>query len=432
MAELLDRVCDLPYASQREVAQLSRALGVLDQRRRSRRMPQPLAPPRIGHGTRIQSSYSFRLREPRSHAKKALFVAPFAVFPPRHGGARRVAELIRGMKETIDVALLSDEASLYDARSFADFDGLRDVRLVQRPDAGMPSAPALADRAREHCHPALVAALHAAMRETDPDVVVVEHAELAPLVRERTGRARWILDLHDAYARGDFATGAEHDAFARDVARYDAVTVCSPEDAALVVHPRIVTVANGARIRDGAYAPSEGTGLLFVGPFRYGPNREGIAHFLRDAWPRVRTAIPAATLTILGGDESLAMTQGDALFAQPGVELMGHRDDVARLLARSALAINPLTGIRGSAVKLVETLAAGRVCVTTADGARGFAGAAPGLVIVTDVAAMAEPIVALLRDETRRRTLERLDPSRLDAFGWHHSVARLRELIESD
>jgi hypothetical protein len=272
--------------------------------------------------------------------------------------------------------------------------------------------------------------VRAAVHDNDADVVVVQHAELAPLVQQRAGGGRWILDLHDAFARGDFADDAEHAAFARDVARFDAVTVCSAEDAALVAHPRVSVVANGAQPNAQPYAPSQGTRLLFVGPFRYGPNREGIASFLRDAWARVHDAVADATLTILGGDESLALVHGDPLFAQPGIEILGHRDDVPRFLARSTLAINPLVGIRGSAVKLVETLAAGRVCVTTADGARGFAGAGPGLVVATGVAAMADPIVALLRDTPRRHALERPDPARLDAFGWHHSVARLRALID--
>ena len=78
-------------------------------------------------------------------------------------------------------------------------------------------------------------------------------------------------------------------------------------------------------------------------------------------------------------------------FDAEGVQVVGHRDDVPALLAQCALTINPLAHIRGSAIKLVESLAAGRVCVTTVDGARGFAiGAPPGLVIVPDVAAMAD------------------------------------------
>ena len=428
-AVLMDRVCDLRYESQREIALPAVARGVFEHRIRARREPQPLAPPSIVAGARLHSSYSFRLRERRDDASTLLFVAPFAVFPPRHGGARRVAELVRGLKGTMNVGLLSDEATLYDARSFADFDGLLDVSLVQRGNRGS-TATGLGARALEHCHPALIGALRVAIRETDPDAIVVQHAELAPLVHERAGRARWILDLHDAYDRDDFGDETQFEAFARDVARYDAVTVCSPEDAALIAHPRVTIVANGARVIGDAYAPSEGAHVIFVGPFRYGPNHSGITRFLRDAWPRVRKAIPGATLTILGGDESLEIVRGDALFTQSGVSVMGHRDDVPRLLAEATLAINPLIDIRGSAVKLVETLAAARVCVTTADGARGFAGATPGLVVVPDVAGMAGPIVALLRDAARRHALERADPAHLDAFGWHHSVARLRALID--
>jgi GT2 family glycosyltransferase len=426
---LMDRICGLPYESQRELARPAVARGVLVHRARSRREPQPSPPPSIGDGAHLRSSYSYHLRERRKTARAALFVAPFAVFPPRHGGARRVAELARGLKDAIDVALVSDEATLYDARSFADFDGLLDVRLVQRRDAA--SSPAgLGSRMREHCHRGLVRAVHASLREIDPDAVVVQHAELAPLVQQREGRARWILDLHDAHAREDFESNADYQSFARDLERYDVVTVCSAEDAALVAHPRVAVVANGANVRAGAYEPSDGARLVFVGPFRYDPNRKGIARFLQDAWPAIREAVPDATLTILGGDESLAAVRGDPLFARPGVEVLGHRDDVPRLLARSTLAINPLLDIRGSAVKLVETLAAGRVCVTTHDGARGFAGAAPGLVAVPSIAAMADPIVALLQDAPQRHALERPDPARLDAFGWHHSVARLRALID--
>ena len=426
---VMDRICGLPYETQRELASARVAAGVLRHRWRSRRTPQPLPPPHIVDGSRLSSSYSYRVRERRTSVRTALFVTPFAVFPPRHGGARRVAELVRGLKDTMNVALLSDEATLYDARSFADFDGLVDVRLVQRPATHTPSAT-LAERAQEHCHAGLVEGLRAATRDNDPDAIVIQHAELAPMVRQRTGRARWILDLHDAFCRDDFGDDAGFEAFRHDVSRYDAVTVCSPEDAALVSHPRLAIVANGAHVHGGTYIPSQGAGILFVGPFRYGPNREGIEHFLRDAWARVRQSVPEAALTILGGDECIEAARAHPLFAQAGVQVMGHRDDVPRLLAQSALAINPLVGIRGSAVKLVETLAAGRVCVTTAEGGRGFRAAAPGLVVVPDVAAMGDAVAALVRDVARRHALEQPDPVLLDTFGWHHSVARLRKLID--
>jgi GT2 family glycosyltransferase len=433
------RVCELPYASQRELSRLRQAAGVFRRRLSRARAPQPFVPPRLADATgaacHLSSSYSFALRAAATDGAarpRLLFVTPFAAFPPRHGGARRVAELLRGLKTDFDIALVTDEASLYDARSFADFDGLCAVHLVRRDDAGRAAEGAdLATRMREHCHPALVAAVAAALRDYRPQVVQVEHAELAPLVRQRTADARWILALHDAYGPADFADSADAARFADDLRAYDALTVCSDEDRALVAHPRITCVPNGGNVAAGDYRPSETLRLLFVGPFRYRPNRDGIVRFLREAWPAIRAAVPAGTLTILGGDEHATLRGDEDAFSAPGVEVLGHRDDVPRLLAASALTINPLAAIRGSAVKLVESLAAGRACVSTADGARGFAASAhTGLVIVPGIADMAAPIIRLLQDAAERHRREQPDPRALEPFGWPHAVRRQRALYD--
>ena len=268
-----------------------------------------------------------------------------------------------------------------------------------------------------------------ALRSFRPDLVAVEHAELAEVVRLRTPDTRWILDLHDAYGPSDFAGRADAARFAEMLRAYDALTVCSDEDGAMLAHPRVVCIPNGSAAASADYRPSVSQRLLFIGPFRYGPNREGIVRFLRDAWPAIRTAVPAASLLILGGDEHAHWTAGEPQFDAEGVQVVGHRDDVPALLAQCALTINPLAQIRGSAIKLVESLAAGRACVTTVAGARGFAtGAPPGLVIVPDVAAMADPIIDLLAHPERRHALEAPAPGALDRYAWEHSAARLSAL----
>ena len=435
---LMARACDLPYASQRELAHPGQAAGVFRQRLRRARSGQPPPPPRLagpnGEGVTLRtSSYSYQLRAENDLATprpRLLVVTPFAVFPPRHGGARRVAELLRGLRTTFDIALVSDEAALYDARSFAYFSGLCAIHLVQREAAPPEDNQTLPERMQSHCHPALVTAVAEALRSFAPDLVLVEHAELAGLVALRTPDTRWILDLHDAYGPADFADRADGERFAEALRGYDALTVCSDEDGALLAHPRIVCIPNGSTATASEYQPSSAQRLLFIGPFRYGPNREGIVRFLRDAWPAVRAAVPEATLLILGGDEHARWTAGEPAFATAGVQVSGHRDDVPALLAQCALTINPLAQIRGSAVKLVESLAAGRVCVTTTSGARGFAAGAPrGLVLVPDVAAMAEPIVDLLTHPERRHALEFPARGALDRYAWEHGTARLAALL---
>jgi GT2 family glycosyltransferase len=440
-ARLMERICALPYASQRELSSAAIAAAVFRRRRRARRADAPAAPQRLldpdGHGIVLAgASYSCRLRVAagvRRARPKILFVTPFAVFPPRHGGARRVAELLRCLRESFDLILVSDEAGLYDARSLAPMDGLYAVHLVERGKVDAEGERGLAARMRAHGHPRLVAAVSEAMRRHRPELVQIEHVELASLVRLRQDGQRWVLGLHDAVTVADFAAADEAGAFTTGtLAAYDAVTVCSAEDAALTSHRRVAIVPNGSAVPLAGYQPSAGAHLLFIGPFRYGPNLDGLRGFLRAAWPAIRAAHPEVTLTALGGDESFAIVAADPLLRQDGVTVLGHREDVPDLLRAATLTINPLTGIRGSAVKLIESLSAGRVCVSTEDGARGFgADRLAGLVAVADVASMAAPIVALLADVGHRHRLEMQDRGRLADHQWERCAERQRRLYEA-
>jgi GT2 family glycosyltransferase/glycosyltransferase involved in cell wall biosynthesis len=438
---LMQRVCALPYASQRELATLGTARAVFSARRRAWSAALPLAPLRLRQeaprGIELNgASYACRFRAAASGGSarpRVLLVTPFAVFPPRHGGARRVAGLLRSLVDEYDVMLISDEAGLYDARSLAPMDGLYAAHLVERGRDAGPTASDLGARMAAHCHPRLAAAVADALTRFRPAIVQVEHVELAPLVARRGIGERWVLGLHDAVAEADFAdASARQQFFGTTLAAYDAVTVCSDEDAALTPHRRVVGVPNGSSVALGDYQPSVAGEILFVGPFRYTPNLEGIRQFLADAWPAIRAARPGTRLTVLGGDESKAIVAADPLLRQQDVEVLGHREDVPQLLRRATLTVNPLRGIRGSAVKVIESLSAGRICVSTRDGARGFAErGSTALVTVADVASMATPIVALLGDDAVRHAREAPDPVLLEPYQWDRCAERQRQLYRS-
>src|SRR5205807_1177268 len=140
---------------------------------------------------------------------------------------------------------------------------------------------------------------------------------------------------------------------------YDAITVCSQEDRSLIGHSNVNCVPNGSSIELGGYRPSVSSQLIFMGPFRYSPNLHGILHFLRDAFPRIKGAIPDATLAVLGGDLAREIACDDPAFSQPGVLVYDHRDDIAGFLQESALTVNPQCDIRGSSIKVIESLSAG-------------------------------------------------------------------------
>ena len=452
---LMTQVCDLSYDSQRTFARLALATGVLRHRWRARRVPKPAPPPLLPEPNRwvteLVPSYSYKLtgtpaatagatvqiaRRPRP---RVLFVTPFCVFPPRHGGARRIDGLLRELRRDFDIVLITDEAALYDARSFAFYDGLHAVHFVQRPkDANGGGAADLGQRLRTHSHPSLVDAVQSALQRYRPDLVQIEHVELADLSRLRLPSQRWILGLHDAFSAKDFGDRAECDRLQQRVIQsYDAVTVCSAEDQAMISHPRVVTVPNGAAAASAVYTASVSSQMLFLGPFRYAQNLEGIRLFLCHAYPAIKAAVPAASLLILGGDQAPARIAGDAAFSQSGVTVLEHREDVSALLSASALTLNPLAGICGSSIKVIESLAAGRVCVSTEDGARGFIDAGfAGLLTSPSVAGMAGEVVDLLRDEQRRHRIEVPDAARLADYQWRRSAERqsalYRTLLELD
>jgi GT2 family glycosyltransferase/glycosyltransferase involved in cell wall biosynthesis len=447
---LMGRVCGLSYESQRGLAHLPLAAGVLRHRWRARRAQRTASPPRLPEShervTELAPSYSYRLKGSsravsRTDASasirprpRVMVVTPFCVFPPQHGGARRIEGLLRELRREYDIVLVTDEAALYDARSLAFFDGLHAVHFVQRPKDAAPGAEVdLGARIRAHCHPSLVEAVQTALRRYQPDLVQIEHVELASLSRLRLPSQRWILGLHDAFVASDFHDRDEGERLQRNIMQdYDAVTVCSAEDAAMISHRRVASIPNASSPVSVAHVPSTAFQLLFIGPFRYAQNLDGIRSFLRLAYPAIKAAVPAARLLILGGEQALARVAHDTLFSQDGVTIMEHREDVGALLSASALTLNPLTGIRGSSIKVIESLAAGRVCVSTGDGARGFVNVGfAGLVITSGVAEMADQVIGLLQDPQRRHQIEVADKALLAEFQWDRSAARQSELYRT-
>ena len=356
---------------------------------------------------------------------RVLLVSPFALFPPAHGGARRVAELVARLSEDVDFFLLGDEASLYGDASEPWLRHLCGAHVVEgRGDRPGEAPLPLPERLTRHAWPGLRAALDAAIARFRPDIVQIEFMELAELAPETPRTVpRWLLCLHDVYLdANDPANDARQRAA---IARYDAVVACSGEDAALLAPQPAALIGNGAVDRRTDYRASPDDLLLFMGPFRYAQNLHGILAFIDTAWPALRREFPQLRLRILGGVESAAIAEHDARLRQPGIELVSAFVDPAPHLAECSLSINPQIDIRGSSIKLIESLLAGRVCATTTDGARGFADAGlQGLVASDDIAGMAAAIAPLLRDPALRRRLERADQDALDRFTWDAMAAR--------
>lgn len=156
---------------------------------------------------------------------------------------------------------------------------------------------------------------------------------------------------------------------------------------------------------------------LFVGA-NIPPNRTGLEFLLESVWPRVRAAVPGATLAVAG---TVGQVLGEGLTSL-GVEKLGVVPSLEAEYARAAVCLVPLLIGSGIKIKLLEALGYGKAIVSTSIGIQGLeTWAHQAMEVADDGDAFCAAIVALLTDERRRRQRQ-LDATRL--AGEHFGVDR--------
>lgn len=409
-AELEQCIARAPDPLQRQLHRPGLLLRTWRERRlaaRTRRVlaatPMPMPPSAPAHAA---------LSGPGTRADSGpvlLMVTPFAPWPPTHGSARRVLALAEAMRARgWRVALLTDEDPDPPALSDTPFRWIDSAR-------GRPAAPATPgiERMRAHVHAELRRRVRQWRTALAPAAVLVCHGELLGLVEER-GRERWLLDLHDVE---DWLALPPAQ---RLLARYERVLWASAADPA----PRsdALLCPNGAADRRPQWQPSaDDAPVLFMGALRYPPNRQGLDWLLQEVWPGVHAAVPEARLRVLGGEAATDLA------APPGVSVACAYAEPGAALAGALCAVNPQFGTRGSALKLAESLLAGRIALSTTAGARGY-GHWPALLRHDRAADWIEALVRLHRDRALRHGLERPGPA-LDALTWSRAGEVLAEAL---
>jgi len=363
-----------------------------------------------------------------------LFVSPYAIFPPLHGGAIRMHHLLRSLCRPYHVILLSDEVSAYPEAARKFFAPLASVHLVGgRKEGPSTHNASRIERIKNHCHPILAAELRRLAAAYNPALVQIEFTELAGLVRNRIGTAPWAVTLHDVLLSGNRDSLAKEDQHELClIHKFDAAIVCSREDQELVSGTKAVLVPNGAAAEEFPYVSSRGSQMiLFMGAFRYQPNLEGIQLFLERVYPTLRQKVPELQLWLLGGKDALEIAGSIGCFKMPGVTVYNAVPDVRAFIQRSAVTINPIYGNRGSSIKVIESLAAGRACISTMEGARGFLERRPAaLIALPKIEDFRDPLERLLLDAEYRFSIERAPQDFLEEHSWRNSGRKLIELYQ--
>ena len=130
-------------------------------------------------------------------------------------------------------------------------------------------------------------------------------------------------------------------------------------------------------------------------------NREGIQWFLREAWPQLRAARPAAELHLCG-----TICSALPLPDPPGVVRRGWVDSLHAVYDEASVVIVPLLRGSGVKIKLMEALAHGKACVTTPIGTEGVPALDAQVCVAGTADAFAQGVVRLLGDASARQALE--------------------------
>lgn len=363
------------------------------------------------------------------------FVSPVFLLPANTGGRIRTSNILRGLKGgAFEVTLIGPASEAEQREHAAALERLCDRFVPWRPAPARPRWLRALDLftdvpvnvAADRTRPALeaVAALLAAERF---DVVVFDFVHAAVLVPPGL-QAATVCFTHNVeaeiFARHAQTAGnpllrwmwaSQHAKMARfeheSLRRFRTVVAVSERDAAFfrehygIAAPQTIPTGvdldffawHAPREPDAQHPPT----AVFIGSMDWAANIDGVQHFLKAVWPRVRAQLPQARFTVVGRNPPPALAA--LARTQPGVTLTGFVDDVRPYVADAQVSVIPLRVGGGTRIKAFEAMAMGCPVVSTAIGIEGL-DVVDGehCVIVDEDEAMAAQVIALLRDGERR------------------------------
>jgi GT2 family glycosyltransferase/glycosyltransferase involved in cell wall biosynthesis len=340
------------------------------------------------------SHFHDRFGSPSEGPLNVLFVSPYPILPPVHGGAVFMLETLRELSRHVRVhaVVLLDRADQLEANA---------------PLAEMCAS--LETAVRPNNHSFLSLSPHAVEEFYSRDVqwvidrsillrrIDMVQIEYTPMGRYAGGfkRIGSAIFEHDVYFQsvGRLA-GKIEDPLARAkawfeyfralrfepsmLARYDHVQVCTRQNRDYLVSfvPEL-----GDRIHSGLRAcidtrgyiyprgPVERDTILFIGSARHEPNRAGVDWFVRYVLPSIIARRPNVRFDLVGFDAQLCPDYAH----HPNIRMLGTVANVKPLLATRAITACPILSGSGVRVKLLEAFAAGTPAVSTRIGCEGLA-----------------------------------------------------------
>jgi GT2 family glycosyltransferase/glycosyltransferase involved in cell wall biosynthesis len=439
------------------LAALWRAFRQLPQATRSRRRALGLAAITDGEAFKRPLGGYFRDRfaimEPAPERPRVLFVSPYPICPPVHGGGVFMYQTLREMAQLTEVHVVelldwpSQEADNHELRTFC-----ASAEWLVRPSGQPEGMGSLKPHAvREIANDDLEWLIHRQLYCRRIDVLQLEYTPMAQY-RGEFRRIATALFEHDIYfqsiGRGlSHMTGIVAEIKARVeylralhyelgvLPGFDQVQVCTVanRDYLLSFRPKLA-----ARMRAGLRAgidtaryrfqprDREPLTMLFLGSWRHDPNRVAVDWFVRQVLPLILAEEQEAKLIIAGSDPPPEHTYADYA---AHMQMLGYVADVREALARYAIFVCPILSGSGVRVKLLEAFAAGIPVVSTKVGAEGLAVDDGAFCALADAPAeFAARVVELLHDPQRAAAMA--ERARAEVEAQWDMAAITRRLVE--
>ncbi|HYP02079.1 MAG TPA: glycosyltransferase, partial [Pyrinomonadaceae bacterium] len=159
-------------------------------------------------------------------------------------------------------------------------------------------------------------------------------------------------------------------------------------------------------------------------------NEDAIRYFTEEIMPRIRAAVPDATLTVVGRNpypSLLELSKRD-----PSIIVTGRVEDVRPFMERAPVYIVPLRVGGGTRLKIYEAMAMEKAIVSTRVGAEGLPVTDGEELVLADTPEdFASAVVRLMQDAGAARELgARAGRTVREKFGWAGVAQRFTELCE--
>jgi GT2 family glycosyltransferase len=328
----------------------------------------------------------FATLPPAPDKLSVLFLSPYSICPPVHGGAVFMYNTVRELAKHCDVHLLILLEGLEYRAEHAELESVAaSVEYFDRALPKDPDAPySLPYAVRDFAYRDLEWAVHRLIFTRQIDVVQLEYTNMAQYGGEYR-RLVCALFEHDVYFQSVGRTLTLQSLWEylralrfelRALSGFDVIQACTRANRDYLLSfaprlaPRIDTgTRTGIDVQRYRFAPGgrEPLTMLFLGSFRHQPNLRGFEWFAAGVLPRVRERYPEARVVVVGSE-----MDRHGVAQEPGVEIRGFVPDVREPLERYALFVCPVLSGSGIRVKLLEAFAAGIPAVATRIGAEGI------------------------------------------------------------